>query len=120
MFVQTYTLWRPAGLGLEHVVEGRDRLEVGGGHAHHAGDLLDRLRRAPAVHALCRRERRQRRGAAVGVVGHVRLDLGAQRRRHVDGLRVGDLGRVLLEVGGAVPAGHARRRAKRGTRGGLP
>ena len=55
-------------VGLEHVVEGRDRVQVGGRDAHHAGDLLDRLRRAPAVHALGGVQRRQRRRAAVGVV----------------------------------------------------
>ncbi len=79
------------GRGLEHVVEARHRLQVGGGHAHHARDLLDRLRRAPAVHALGGLQCRQRGGAAVGVVGHVRLDLRAQLSRHVGAGCVGDL-----------------------------
>src|SRR5205085_1104831 len=110
------------GDGLEHVIEARDGLQIGRGHLHHAGDLPDRLRRAPAVHALGGRERRQRRGAAVGVVRHVHLDLLTQPGWHLYAAGRRDLGRVLLEVGGAVPArdtravleaGHARRFAVR-------
>ena len=58
MFVHTYTLWRPTGRRLEHVVEARHRLQVGGRQAHHAGDLLDRLGRAPAVQRAGRRRAR--------------------------------------------------------------
>ena len=52
MFVQTYTLWAADGVRLEHVVEGRERFQVGGRDAHHAGDLLEGLRRAPPVERL--------------------------------------------------------------------
>ena len=96
------------GRRLEHVVEGRDRREVGGGEAHHARDLVDRRGRAPAVHALRRGERGQRRGAAVGIVGHVRLDLRAQILRHRGARGVGDLRGILREVRRFIPAGHAR------------
>jgi len=63
------------GARLEHVVEARDGLQVGGREAHHARDLLDRLGRAPAVQTLRGCQRRQGGGAVVGVVGHVALDL---------------------------------------------
>jgi len=44
----------------------------------------------------------------VRVLGHVRLDLGAQLGRDGRRRRVGHLGRVLREVDRVVPAGHAR------------
>ncbi len=96
------------GTRLEHVVEARDGLEVGGRDGHHAGDLLDRLGRAPAVHALCRRERGQRGGATVGVVGHVALDLLPQRLGNLDVGAVGHERGVLLEVHRPIPPGNAR------------
>ena len=95
------------GLGVEHVVEGRHRAEVAGGQAHHARDLLDRLGRAPAVMALRGGQRRDRRRAAVGVLRHVRLDLGAQVVGHGRRRGVRHRGRVLVQVDRPVPAGHA-------------
>ena len=98
----------PTGLRLEHVVEGRDRDQVAGRQAHDARHLLDGLGRAPAVLALHGGERRDRGAAAVGVLRHVRLDLGAQLLGHRRRRGVGDLRRVLRQVDGLVPAGHAR------------
>ena len=98
----------PDGARLEHVVEGRDRGQVGGRQAHHAGRLLDALRRAPAVAALDGEQRGDRGRAAVGVLGHRGLDLGAQVGGHRRARGVGDAGRVLVEVGGVVPARDAR------------
>ena len=60
------------------------------------------------MQALRRRQRRQRGGVAVGIVGHVRLDLRAQLARDLDQRRIRNAGRVLLEVGRLVPAGPAR------------
>ncbi len=95
------------GVQLEHVVEARHRGQVGGGEAHDGGDLVDRLRGAPAVHGLGGVQRGDRRRAAVRVLGHRRLDLAAQvlgdRRRR----RVGDDRGILGEVDGVVPARHA-------------
>ncbi len=85
MFVHTYTRVAPDGGGLEHVVEGRDGDQLGGGQPHHARDLVDRLGRAPAVHPLRGLQRRQDRGAGVGVERHVRLDLRAQPLGHLRG-----------------------------------
>ena len=84
MFVHTYTLCLPTGLGLEHVVEAGHGREVRGGEVHHLRDLLDRLGRTPAVHSLRCPQSRQRRRAAVGIERHVRLDVGAQSAGHLD------------------------------------
>ena len=94
--------------GHEHVVERRDGGQVGGRHAHHARGLLDRRRRAPAVVALDRVQRRDRGGVEVGVAPHGLLDLRAQLVRHRRRRGVGDDRRVLREVGGLVPARDAR------------
>ena len=54
-------------------------------------------------------ERRQRRGVAVGVAGHRRLDLArAASAGTATSAGSGIAGGVLVEVGGLVPAGHAR------------
>ena len=67
---------------VEHVVEGRDRGQVGGRDLHHRGDLVDRLGRAPAVHALGGVQRRHRGRVAVGVACAMwRLDLALAARR---------------------------------------
>ena len=92
---------------LEHVVEGRDGDQVARGQAHHAGDLLDRGRRAPAVERLGGHQRRDRRAAAVRVAGHVVLDLRAQVRGHGRRRRVRDRRGRLLEIDRLVPAGDA-------------
>ena len=97
-----------AGLGLEHVVEGRDRVQVGRGHPHHARRLVDRLRRAPAVVALHGAQSGERGRVAVRVLRHVALDLGAQLVGHRGGRGVGDGRRVLVEVDRLVPARNAR------------
>ena len=109
----------PGGGGLEHVVERGQRLQVGRRHAHHAGDLLERLRGAPAVHALRRGERGQRRRARLWICGHARLDLLAQRGRDLDRSRLGYLRGVLGEIDAAIPAGRARPvgEARHGQRG---
>ena len=87
--------WRAWGCELEHVVEARHRGQVGGGEAHDRGHLVDRLRRAPAVHRLGGVQRRDRRRAAVGVLGHRRLDLARavlrDRRRAGSGTTAGSL-----------------------------
>src|SRR5262245_19505452 len=64
------------GLGVEHVVERRDRQAVGRGLVERIGALAQRLLREPAAVALLRQvERGDDRGAALGVeLAHL-LDL---------------------------------------------
>ena len=81
----------PDRLGVQEVVEARDRLQVGGGHPHHRGGLADPLRRAPAVALLHRPERRDRGRVAVRVARHQRLDPLPQLRRAVDLVQLRDL-----------------------------
>ena len=75
--------------GREQVVEARDRLQVGRGHAHHRRRLADALGRAPAVVALHRPERRDRGRAQLRVARHRLLDLLAQLGRDVDLVQLG-------------------------------
>src|SRR6185436_533524 len=58
--------------------------------------------------ALSRGKRRNRSGAMVGVLGHQGLDLVAQLLGDFGRGRVRDWRRVLFEVDGVVPTGHAR------------
>ena len=92
-------------LEVEEVVEARDRLQVGGGHAHHRGALADALRGAPAVAALDREQGRDRGRALLRVAGHDLLDLGAQVVGDADLVRLGDLDRggVRRRPGGPCP-----------------
>ena len=93
------------GLEVEEVVEGGDRLEVGGGDAHHRGDLADALGGAPAVAALDREERRDRGGALLRVAGHDLEDLVAEVVGDGGLVHLGDLdggGLVDARVGGAL------------------
>ena len=80
----------PDRLGVEEVVEARDRLQVGGRHPHHRGGLADPLRRAPAVAPLHRPERRDRGRFAVRVAAHQLLDPLPQLRRAVDLVQLRD------------------------------
>ena len=88
--MQTSTRWRADRLGREEVVEGGDRLQVGGGDAHHRGRLADALGRAPAVAALHRPQRRDRGRAQLRVARHRLLDLLAQLVGDVDLVQLGD------------------------------
>ena len=99
----------PLGRELEHVVEARDGDQVGGRQAQHAGGLLHRRRRQPAVLALDDLHRRDR--GASGCPGTCAISASiavAHVRGHVRRRGIGDDRRVLREVDGAVPARDAR------------
>src|SRR5205823_8680667 len=70
----------PDGTQMEHVVEGRDRLAVGGREAERVADLLERLRREPAAVPLLREpERGQDRRARLRILLRRAPDLVAER-----------------------------------------
>ena len=97
------------GDGVEHVVEGRDRDQVRGRQAHHAGGLLDRGRRAPAVPvAGPRAARGSRPSAGPGTSPCAPRSAARSCLRHGRRRGVGDDRRVLRQVDGVVPAGDAR------------
>ena len=99
----------PHRLGVEHVVEGRDARQVGGRHPHDRRDLVDRLRRAPAVQPLRRAQRGQRRRVVVGVARHAAPRSRPQLVGHLD------LGQVRDVVGAASLVTSAGSSQPRGT-----
>ena len=81
-FVHTSTRCVADGLEVEHVVERRDRMAVGGRQLERVGDLADRLGREPAVLLLREPQRRDRRRArALGEAVAQRPAIRVEERR---------------------------------------
>ena len=107
----------PDGLGEEHVVEGRDRRQVGGGQAHHARGLLDALAASTSRSGL---DRVQSAGIAAERMVRVAAPCGprccvAQLLGHRRGRGIGDAAGSLVRSAASSQPGTREPCPKRGT-----